>query len=140
MNIEREMDTATMMSQVEILLPSIQKREWALRKQRNSSSRFTELLEFLLQEKNAIEYIESDIRDGNLKIRSGAHAIDVEEDPSSIHSLLKQNQVMMKQVAEGLVQVTEAVHSNRRYEADRYNRPISYQNDKRVTCWYHEIN
>jgi hypothetical protein len=34
MKLESEMNTATMISQIEKLLPPLQKREWALRKQR----------------------------------------------------------------------------------------------------------
>jgi hypothetical protein len=37
MKLESEMNTATMISQIEKLLPPLQKREWALRKQRFQS-------------------------------------------------------------------------------------------------------
>ena len=51
MKMEREMDTATMMSQIEVLLPTIQKREWAIRKQRDRSLKFKDFMNFLLEEK-----------------------------------------------------------------------------------------
>ncbi|CAC5382018.1 unnamed protein product [Mytilus coruscus] len=60
------MNTATMVSQIEKLLPPIQKREWALRKQKTESKSiplsFKEFLNFLLEEKSALEYMESDLR------------------------------------------------------------------------------
>lgn len=55
MKMEREMDTATMMSQIEVLLPTIQKREWAIRKQRDRSLKFKDFMNFLIEEKNAME-------------------------------------------------------------------------------------
>ncbi|CAC5404641.1 unnamed protein product [Mytilus coruscus] len=67
MNLEAEMNTATMVSQIEKLLPPIQKREWALRKQKTESKSiplsFKEFLNFLLEEKSALEYMESDLRE-----------------------------------------------------------------------------
>ncbi|CAC5363493.1 unnamed protein product [Mytilus coruscus] len=51
MNLEAEMNTATMVSQIEKLLPPIQKREWALRKTEDR----------IEKEKSALEYMESDL-------------------------------------------------------------------------------
>lgn len=64
MNLESEMNTATMVSEIEKLLPRIQRREWAIKKQRESSRKntFEIFLEFLLEEKHAIEYMENDLR------------------------------------------------------------------------------
>ena len=60
MNLESEMDTTSMLSMVEKLLPEVQKREWTLQKplasHEDGSSKFTKLLEFLIREKTAIEY------------------------------------------------------------------------------------
>ena len=51
------MNTATMVSEIEKLMPRIQQREWALKKQRNFSYKnaFDIFIEFLLEEKYAIE-------------------------------------------------------------------------------------
>ena len=55
--LEAEMNTTTMVSEIEKLLPRIQRRVWALKKQRNFSYKnaFDIFLEFLLEEKYAIE-------------------------------------------------------------------------------------
>ena len=59
------MNTATTTSLIERLLPPTQKREWTLHKQTfgNDEHKFQKLLTYLLKEKNAIEYMNSDIRD-----------------------------------------------------------------------------
>ena len=66
MNLESEMDTTSMLSMVEKLLPEVQKREWTLQKplasHEDGSSKFTKLLEFLIREKTAIEYMSDDLR------------------------------------------------------------------------------
>ena len=69
MKLECEMDTATMTSYVERLLPPLQKREWTkLKQQRRSTDeyygkKFEPLLEFLILEKDAVEYMKQEIRD-----------------------------------------------------------------------------
>ena len=62
--LEREMDTSTTISMIEKLLPHTQRREWSLFKQKQMSqdsspgnSKFQLLLQFLLSEKHAIEYM-----------------------------------------------------------------------------------
>jgi hypothetical protein len=63
MKLESEMNTVTMISQIEKLLPPLQKREWALRKQRfqlKTRTGFHDFFQFLLEEKNAIEYMQDD--------------------------------------------------------------------------------
>ena len=66
MNLESEMDTTSMLSTVEKLLPEVQKREWTLQKplasHEDGSSRFSKLLAFLIREKTAIEYMSDDLR------------------------------------------------------------------------------
>lgn len=55
MGLGKEMDNATMISEIEKLLPSIQKREWALLKIKLKHTAFSDFLRFLLDEKTAIE-------------------------------------------------------------------------------------
>lgn len=53
MGLGKEMDNATMISEIEKLLPSIQKREWALLKIKLKHTAFSDFLRFLLEEKNS---------------------------------------------------------------------------------------
>ena len=107
------------------MLPPLQKREWALRKQRfqlKTRTGFHDFLQFLLEEKNAIEYMQDDMREcGNS--RGKAHSVittinqDDEKDGivNTLQMQMQENQNMMKQVVEGLTQVAQMVsHSNNR--------------------------
>ena len=61
-NMDREMNTTTMISEIEKILPPVQKREWILQKKKhNKFEQFLPLLEFLLEEKTAMEYMQSEL-------------------------------------------------------------------------------
>ena len=65
MGLAAEMDTVTMVSMIERLLPTMQKREWVSRIETtnvDSNNMFNELLQFLLQEKRVIKYMDHDLR------------------------------------------------------------------------------
>ena len=65
MGLAGEMDTVSMVSMIERLLPTTQKREWVLRIETEgvkSENMFNELLQFLLQEKRVITYMDHDLR------------------------------------------------------------------------------
>lgn len=58
------MNTAHVVSMVEKTLPPLQKREWVMksRKISNADDLFPELLKFLLNEKQTLEYMDSGVR------------------------------------------------------------------------------
>ena len=66
MNLVNEMNTVTIVSMIERLMPPTQKREWILkmdsRDHASKNNMFEELLQYLLQEKRVIEYMEHDVR------------------------------------------------------------------------------
>ena len=65
MDLSEEMNTVTMVSMVERLLPPTQKREWILKIDSNvktSKNMFEDLLQYILQEKRVIEYMNHDVR------------------------------------------------------------------------------
>ena len=68
LGMPEEMNTTTMVTMVEKLLPSTQKREWVTKmdNEGNSStighSTFQRLLSYLLQQKRVMEYMENDVR------------------------------------------------------------------------------
>ena len=77
MGLAGEMDTVSMVSMIERLLPTTQKREWVLRietKHVDSKNMFNELLQFLLQEKRVIAYMDHDLRVTG-KFRNVHHSI-----------------------------------------------------------------
>ena len=61
LKLEKEMSSITVISQIEKLIPPIQLREWVILKQRSrlisSEDQFEPLLQFLVSEKEAMEYI-----------------------------------------------------------------------------------
>ena len=65
MNMESVMDNPLLVGQLEKLLPSVQKREWILKANREkygNKDMFMKLLEFMLEEKQVMEYLDADIR------------------------------------------------------------------------------
>ena len=89
MKLESEMDTTSMLSAIEKLLPEVQKREWTLLKPSYSSlspsnvergpSKFQNLLTFLTKEKSAIEYMSDDLRNEKPHHKGKINVADVEE-------------------------------------------------------------
>ena len=68
LNLAQEMNTTSMVTMIEKLLPKTQKREWVTRMDRRQSSEtnensiFEALLSYLQQEKKVIEYMDNDVR------------------------------------------------------------------------------
>ena len=146
MKMEREMDTTTMVSQIERLLPPTQKREWVLRKHRSSSSgdpQFPPFLEFLLEEKLALEYMQDELRQSQSSSRSQIHTAQIEDvidgnnqKDESIESLKTQ----MAEVVQGLAQVTKAIASAAGNNNNNNNNNSNNNNGGRNqrNCWYHD--
>ena len=63
-NLEKEMNSVSIVSMIERLLPRTQKREWVMTADNffDKDKLFPELLKFLLCEKRVIEYSESSVR------------------------------------------------------------------------------
>ena len=87
MGLAAEMDTVSMVSMIERLLPVTQKREWVLRietRKVTSKNMFSELMEFLLQERRIIKYMDHDLRTvGKSRNVHHSHCQDIPTDDSS---------------------------------------------------------
>lgn len=83
-NLEDEMNTASKVSCVEKVLPSIKKREWVMCAEihRNSPELFKWLMDFLLKEKRVLEYLDSNLRAGSISQKTMCHSAvgEVKED------------------------------------------------------------
>lgn len=66
-NLSDELNTANVVSNIERVLPSLQKREWVKRAETVSTTNqlFPELLKFLKEEKRVLEYMNSNVRISN---------------------------------------------------------------------------
>ena len=64
LNLESEMNSTSIVSLIERVLPPTQKREWVLiaGATDDKSTLFPTLLQYLLRERNALEYMKSDIK------------------------------------------------------------------------------
>ena len=138
MSLESAMDTTVMVSQVEKLLPSIQKREWALLRQRaghRSKCDFSVFLDFLLSEKNALEYMTADVRKmTDLKCKVNSIESNVSTSDHTEDSGESTMQGQMKLVMEGLPQVLNAVTRPTPYMASKSSR------ENTSSCWLHSTD
>lgn len=149
LNLQKEMSSATMISKIEKLLPSTQRREWSLRQQRIlvREDKFPSFLEFLIAEKEAMEYMEDDLRERNKVVNkmqahtANSEELQHEEESTSnidIHAMLssqlQQNQKILKEVVDGLAQVTNVISKPIAYGNIRSN--TQYRNGRKF-CWYH---
>ena len=110
------MNTTSMVTMIERLLPRTQKREWVTRmdqiqtSESRYSSTFETLLSYLLQEKIVIEFMDSDVRGS-----------------TSSH---------VKQLNQTMAQVIEEQHKRKKEFAQK--RPISSITNER--CWVHDTD
>ena len=108
------MNTATMISHIEKLLPPVQRREWALQVQKDDADvtggvQFKTFMDYLLQEKQAMEYMQQDFRHSESSKKDVCSA-DVTEDSSheesgiinALQRQMKENQIALSKVVEGL--------------------------------------
>jgi hypothetical protein len=106
-------------------------------------------LQFLLEEKNAIEYMQEDMREcGNSRGKSHSVITTINQDDekdgivNTLQMQMQDNQNMMKQAVEGLTQVAQMVsHSNNRTSFNRFGQDRSSSNKRgfeRMKCWYHK--
>ena len=155
LGLEGEMDTASMVSYTERLLPRLQMREWVLFKRRHDSlamtsslpsasgslsmsssssssvtsprgnSKFELLLTFLLNEKYAIEYMNEDFRNMNLKDKTANinYASNV-----PVAEKIEENTTLIA-LKDAVEELTKCISSG-----NRIGTSYVQQNDK---CWIH---
>lgn len=151
MGLGKEMDNATMISEIEKVLPSIQKREWALLKIKLKHTAFSDFLRFLLDEKTAIEYMTLDIKDsdsGSVSRKGKVHTITNPEKEENdkfenalvnvIQSHMQQNEQRVQQVIDGLAQVTDVLLNGKQrgvtHDVPRNGAPLKKKR------WYHQTD
>ena len=132
LNMTEEIDNTTMMGQMEMLIPPIQQREWALRKVTESETHsFSEFLDFLLDEKKAMEYLHHELRnseresDASINLTTGTSCAQADPRVDALENTLS------KMVTE-LANITERLNERPSTRGPR----LGIQ--KR--CWYHASN
>jgi len=133
------MNTTTMISEIERLLPTLQKREWTLQKPNNAE--FIHLKDFLVKEKQAVEYMTEDIRSTNNHTKSRVNFAGItEEEPvestNVIVNLLEKQLESHNQLMKIMTQTMANVPTDKHIDvSDRSNRSgVNYR------CWLHKSN
>ena len=116
-NLDKELNTANVVSHIERVLPTLQKREWVIRAEvvSDTSDLFPTLLKFLQKERRVLEYMNSSIRaTGSDKI--SIHHVNNSSDSSmdsELITLIKQmkeeQQLKNKDLELCIVNLTEMV-------------------------------
>ena len=141
MGLEREMNTSIMISKIEKLIPTVQRREWALRRQevmrKKKDSTFLDLLDFLRGEKEAIEYMSEEVRDDSVtsgrKVANVLEACNSEREDEQGSKNLEMRQ--MKELVEGLVQVVKGISNYGSVRNESWNKGGNKTNKR---CWLHD--
>ena len=137
MSLEKEMNTTSMVSFIEKIMPSTQKREWVLwsEQYRNSGNLFEKLLEFLLRERKVMEYMDSSVRacaSSRVCHNADSEVMEGNSDMTSTIHKLKQEQSEMRQC---LNQLTQSIQS---LGKERKDSEVPWYRGSR--CWLHDSN
>lgn len=99
---------------------------------------FRKFLDFLLREKHALEYMQSNIRNNDSRIRRmKAHSAVVEHGGThNLKATLDQQQEILQQVVQGLAQVAELV-STKNVSREWNNEKQRRNGQPRWRCEYH---
>ena len=140
--LEKEMNSASMVSYIERVLPAMQKREWVIYSDihKDSKDLFMLLMDFLLREKRVLEYMSADIRlsKSNVKGACNSTAGQVNAENETGVSLainqLTQNQAEIRETLAGL---SLAIASFNRGERSNDSKAVNITSPR---CWVHESN
>lgn len=135
LNLSEEMSTVTMVSQIEKLLPSLQKREWTkiLQTLDDKKEMFQELLKYLLEEKQALEYMNDDIRTSNNGSKAHVHTMNVNSESDTLTTAVSEIHGKQNKMEEHLVNLSKQISTLTE------NMPRSGPR-KPNGCWYHGTN
>ena len=126
-NLSDELNTANVVSHIEKVLPSLQKREWVIKAEEVSvtSKLFPELLKFLQKERKVLEYMNSNVRNSSGDNKVTIHNINSTFENNTDLDLVKlvqkmgeDQQVKNKEFESCIVNLTEMVKgANHRTES-----------------------
>ena len=130
LGLEKEMNTSTMITIIEKLLPRTQRREWILHKQLVASElggtdKFTALMEYLLREKTAIEYISADVCQSEKK--GSVHMTETIQREERKDT----NDVTLSSLKYAVEELTKAITSS------GFSGRSGSSREKRFKCWFH---
>ncbi|KAK3894277.1 hypothetical protein Pcinc_001956 [Petrolisthes cinctipes] len=132
-----EMNTVTMVSHIEKLLPAVQKREWVniLQAITNKDKLFSELLQYLLKEKQALEYMNSDVKVTDNASKARVHATSFDSEPESLTTAVTKLQGKQEKIEECMINLTKQM-STLAENIQRTETGVKNSSE----CWYHGTN
>ena len=128
--LEKEMSSVSILSMIEKILPLEQKKEWIklYKNLKNKENAFTELMKYLISEKEILEHMEKDIRSTNNSYKACINNVEIEKE-INIASVIKQIQIKQNNM-ETLLQQISASNKIEKH-SDNMNQITNY-------CWYHQ--
>ncbi|XP_071519126.1 uncharacterized protein [Panulirus ornatus] len=131
-NLSEEMNTVTMVSHIEKLLPPMQKREWTkiLQTLKDKSKMFEELLKYLLKEKQALEYMNDDIRATNPNSKVHVHSVNLDSETDVFTTAITQLHGKQSKMEECLVHLSKQISM-------LTGNMSGVESQRPVECWYH---
>lgn len=117
-NLDDELNTANVVSHIEKILPSLQKREWVIKADDVSitSDLFPELLKFLKKERKVLDYMTSSIRSSSGDTKVTVHSVHSKDENNSESDLVtlvrkmgQDQQAKNKEFESCIVNLTEMV-------------------------------
>lgn len=129
------MNTVTMVSHIEKLLPPLQKREWTkiLQTLDDASEIFQKLLDYLVKEKQTLEYMNDDIRTVGPNSKVQVHATSLESEPDTLNTAISKIHGKQDKMEECLVNLCKQISS-------LTENMHGVDTRKPVDCWYHGTN
>lgn len=140
-NLSNELNTANVVSHIERVLPSLQKREWVMIAETvsNTSQLFPELLKFLKREKKVLEYMNSNVRSSTdeVLVHSVSNTLGNGTDSELLNLVRKMSddqQAKNKEFESRIVSLTNMV-TGANINTD--NSDIRTGNNNNGGCWLH---
>ncbi|XP_068225322.1 uncharacterized protein [Palaemon carinicauda] len=138
LSLTTELENTTVLTQVERLLPSVLKREWAIKVQELNSDKFKNLVTFLTDHRKALEYLQDNSRSGATKVT--VHTVEREfakenELAEAIKLLTIGQEKLQNKLSECL---TSLYHISEGKNTGGINRTRYNSDQKRKNCPVHD--
>lgn len=135
--LKEQMSTVIVISLIEKILPSQQRRDWTRIYQdlTDKSSAFPNLMEFLLKERQILDYMDKDVRKFSQPNKASVHNVEVSERDDPFISALQKLQIQQTEhqanIENILQRMTQFITGNPKVTQSRF--PLGNS----IYCWYH---
>ena len=140
MGLEREMNSTSMVSYIERVLPDRQKREWVLysEKHKNDKDLFMLLMDFLLREKRVLEYMDADIRSSKASAKGACNSTAGQIIPEKEDSVCLAISKLTEDQSEMRVTLSSLAAAIANLNKSESSNDSRYANSMGQKCFVHE--